>query len=149
MLHQLSNRQARPDDQSGKRRLNPPQSRRDRRLGGESGCGKSTLGRSIVGLEKPQSGPVVFDGVDLGSLSGRRLREARRAVQYGFQDPYASLNDRQTVGEAINEALIIAGLRSQTEREARITELPRSVWRQRSGADSPLSSQAARGNASR
>ncbi|MER9876362.1 ABC transporter ATP-binding protein [Mesorhizobium sp. M0195] len=96
-------------------------------LVGESGCGKSTLGRSIVGLEKPQSGPVVFDGVDLGSLSGRRLREARRAVQYVFQDPYASLNDRQTVGEAINEALIIAGLRSQTEREARITELLNQV----------------------
>ncbi|MER9631175.1 ABC transporter ATP-binding protein [Mesorhizobium sp. M0296] len=96
-------------------------------LVGESGCGKSTLGRSIVGLEKPQSGRVVFDGIDLGSLSGRRLREARRAVQYVFQDPYASLNDRQTVGEAINEALIIAGLRSQTEREGRIAELLNQV----------------------
>ncbi|ESX27455.1 MULTISPECIES: oligopeptide/dipeptide ABC transporter ATP-binding protein [unclassified Mesorhizobium] len=92
-------------------------------LVGESGCGKSTLGRSIVGLEKPQSGRVIFDGVDLGSLSGGRLREVRRAVQYVFQDPYASLNDRQTVGEAIAEALIIKGMRSKEQRAARTTEL--------------------------
>lgn len=92
-------------------------------LVGESGCGKSTLGRSIVGLEKPQSGRVVFNGVDLGSLSGRGLREARRAVQYVFQDPYASLNDRQTVGEAIGEALIISGMTSSEKRVARTTEL--------------------------
>nr|WP_245445038.1 ABC transporter ATP-binding protein [Mesorhizobium soli] len=92
-------------------------------LVGESGCGKSTLGRSIVGLEKPESGRVIFDGVDLGSLSGNRLRAARRAVQYVFQDPYASLNDRQTVGEAIDEALIIVGVASKAERSARIGQL--------------------------
>ncbi|MEK1931990.1 MAG: oligopeptide/dipeptide ABC transporter ATP-binding protein [Pararhizobium sp.] len=92
-------------------------------LVGESGCGKSTLGRSIVGLEKPQSGRVMLDGVDLGTLSGRRLRDARRAIQYVFQDPYASLNDRQTVGEAIGEALIIRGLRSREDRNARTADL--------------------------
>lgn len=92
-------------------------------LVGESGCGKSTLGRSIVGLEKPVSGRVIFDGADLGTLGGNRLRTARRAIQYVFQDPYASLNDRQTVGEAIDEALIIAGVASKADRTARIGQL--------------------------
>jgi peptide/nickel transport system ATP-binding protein len=92
-------------------------------LVGESGCGKSTLGRSIVGLERPQSGRVLLDGVDLGTLSGRELRETRRAIQYVFQDPYASLNDRQTIGEAITEALIIHGVVDRTEQRRRILEL--------------------------
>ena len=92
-------------------------------LVGESGCGKSTLGRSIVGLEKPEMGRVIFEGVDLGTLSGNRLRAARRAIQYVFQDPYASLNDRQTVGEAIDEALIIAGVASKSERFAKVGQL--------------------------
>jgi peptide/nickel transport system ATP-binding protein len=92
-------------------------------LVGESGCGKSTLGRSIVGLERPQSGRVVFDGVDLSKLSGRALREKRRAIQYVFQDPYASLNDRQTIGEAIAEALIIVGITDRVEQLRRIRML--------------------------
>ncbi|MDW9570866.1 ATP-binding cassette domain-containing protein [Sinorhizobium meliloti] len=92
-------------------------------LVGESGCGKSTLGRSIVGLETPKSGKVVLNGVALGTLSGKRLREARRAIQYVFQDPYASLNDRQTIGEAIEEALIIGGMTSKENRIARTSEL--------------------------
>jgi peptide/nickel transport system ATP-binding protein len=92
-------------------------------LVGESGCGKSTLGRSIVGLERPQSGRVMFDGVDLSKLSGRALREKRRAIQYVFQDPYASLNDRQTIGEAIAEALIIIGVSGKNQQRRRIHTL--------------------------
>ncbi|MDO9415521.1 ABC transporter ATP-binding protein [Pararhizobium sp.] len=92
-------------------------------LVGESGCGKSTLGRSIVGLERPDSGRIMLDGVDLGSLGGARLRKARRAVQYVFQDPYASLNERQTVAETIREALLIGGLSLRTDQERRVSEL--------------------------
>jgi peptide/nickel transport system ATP-binding protein len=66
---------------------------------------------------------VLLDGVDLSTLSGRRLRETRRAVQYVFQDPYASLNDRQTIGEAIAEALIIHGLADRDEQRRRIHRL--------------------------
>jgi peptide/nickel transport system ATP-binding protein len=92
-------------------------------LVGESGCGKSTLGRSIVGLERPQAGRVLLDDVDLSTLNGRRLRETRRAIQYVFQDPYASLNDRQTIGEAIAEALIIHGIAERAEQHRRILRL--------------------------
>ncbi|QPI27391.1 ABC transporter ATP-binding protein (plasmid) [Sinorhizobium meliloti] len=92
-------------------------------LVGESGCGKSTLGRTIVGLEKATSGRVLLDGVDLSSLSGAALRRSRRALQYVFQDPYSSLNDRQTVGETIDEALLIDGTYSLDERSRRTKEL--------------------------
>lgn len=92
-------------------------------LVGESGCGKSTLGRTIVGLEQATSGRVLFDGVDLSSLSGSALRSRRRPLQYVFQDPYSSLNERQTIGEAIDEALLIDGMKSKPARERRIKEL--------------------------
>jgi len=92
-------------------------------LVGESGCGKSTLGRSIVGLERPQSGRILLDDVDLSGLGGRELRETRRAVQYVFQDPYASLNDRQTIGEAITEALVIIGIHDRIRQRRRVHEL--------------------------
>lgn len=92
-------------------------------LVGESGCGKSTLGRSIVGLERPHSGRVLLDGVDLSTLGGATLRQTRRAIQYVFQDPYASLNDRQTIGEAITEALVIIGIRDREEHRRRVRRL--------------------------
>jgi peptide/nickel transport system ATP-binding protein len=76
---------------------------------GESGCGKTSLGRSIVGLAQPSAGQIILDGTDLSALKGRALRKFRSAIQYVFQDPYSSLNDRQTIGEALAEALTIAG----------------------------------------
>lgn len=92
-------------------------------LVGESGCGKSTLGRSIVGLETPTSGQILLEGTDLSELRGHELRSTRRAIQYVFQDPYASLNDRQTIGEAICEALAINGLRELNQQHRRVSDL--------------------------
>jgi peptide/nickel transport system ATP-binding protein len=66
-------------------------------LVGESGCGKSTLGRAILNLETPTEGSVVFDGEDIASLSGERLRRKRKDIQMVFQDPMGSLDPRQSV----------------------------------------------------
>ncbi len=74
---------------------------------GESGSGKTTLARTIIGLERPESGRVVFDGRDLPDLSGAELRRARRQIQMIFQDPYAALNPRLTVAQIISEAWAI------------------------------------------
>ncbi|RCK68612.1 dipeptide ABC transporter ATP-binding protein [Desertihabitans brevis] len=70
---------------------------------GESGCGKSTLGRLLVQLERPTSGSLVFDGVDMTQQSGNALRRLRRDIQIVFQDPYTSLNPRKTVGDIVGE----------------------------------------------
>jgi oligopeptide/dipeptide ABC transporter ATP-binding protein len=83
---------------------------------GESGCGKSTLARLLVRLEQPTGGTVEFDGVDLTPLSGARLRARRRRMQMVFQDPYASLNPRQLVGDAIGEVLRVHKLRGGRRR---------------------------------
>jgi peptide/nickel transport system ATP-binding protein len=90
---------------------------------GESGCGKSSLGRSIVGLAQPSSGQVILNGVDLATLKGSALRKTRAQIQYIFQDPYSSLNDRQTISEALQEALVIAGLQDPEQRAARVDAL--------------------------
>ncbi len=76
-------------------------------LVGESGCGKSTTGRTILQLYRPTSGAVFFDGVDLVKLKGQELRKMRRRMQIIFQDPYASLNPRMTVGEIISDPLLV------------------------------------------
>ncbi len=80
-------------------------------LVGESGCGKSTAGRAILQLHKPTSGQVLFKGKDLTKLKANEMRGVRRDVQMIFQDPYASLNPRMTVGDIIGEPIEVHGLR--------------------------------------
>ncbi len=96
-------------------------------LVGESGCGKSTLGRTIVGLERARSGQILFRGQDLLALRGAQGNATRRKVQYIFQDPLSSLSPRQTVGEAIDEALLINGEGNRAARKARVAELLQAV----------------------
>ncbi len=72
-------------------------------LVGESGCGKSTVARTIVGLEKSESGHIYFNGLDLAKLSNRRMRKVRKDIQFIFQDPFASLHPKMTVKELIQE----------------------------------------------
>jgi oligopeptide transport system ATP-binding protein len=76
-------------------------------LVGESGCGKSTTGNSILQLERPTAGQVVFEGIELTTIKGEALRRMRRRMQMIFQDPYASLNPRMTVGRIVAEPLIV------------------------------------------
>ena len=97
-------------------------------LVGESGCGKSSLGRAIVGINKPRSGDIRINGQDVTHLYGRSLHDFRREVQMIFQDPYASLNPRMTIGEILSEPMVIHGLyHSAGAREERVTELLRTV----------------------
>lgn len=92
-------------------------------LVGESGCGKSTIGRSLIGLETPRSGSIVFNGQELTQISGSQLQKLRRNIQYVFQDPYAALDPRLTVGFSIMEPLLIHKVCSRQEAERRVGEL--------------------------
>ena len=97
-------------------------------LVGESGCGKSTLGRTIVRIYDPTEGKVFYKGQDIGRLKGDELKKFRKEVQMIFQDPYASLNARMTVGEIIREPMDIHHLYgSKQEREERVSQLLETV----------------------
>jgi oligopeptide/dipeptide ABC transporter ATP-binding protein len=86
-------------------------------LVGESGCGKSTLALTLMGLETPTQGAVVFDGQDITGLQGPEMKEIRRHIQMVFQDPYESLNPLMTAGELVAEPLVVHKLApSKTER---------------------------------
>jgi oligopeptide transport system ATP-binding protein len=92
-------------------------------LVGESGCGKSTTGRTILQLYKPTAGTVTFDGIDLVALKGEQLRKMRRKMQMIFQDPYASLNPRMTVGEIVAEPLSVHNVAKGKEMRDQVKEL--------------------------
>ena len=92
-------------------------------LVGESGSGKTTVGRSILRLIEPTAGSVLFNGVEITELSKRQMREYRKEMQIIFQDPFASLNPRMTVGDIVGEALTIHGLAKGKAKEERVADL--------------------------
>jgi oligopeptide/dipeptide ABC transporter ATP-binding protein len=105
-------------------------------LVGESGCGKTTVARLVLRLEAPTAGRVLFDGVDLLTLSSKALRAKRRELQIVFQDPMGSLNPRMTVGEILSEPLRVHRVASRADIDARVDALLEQVgipasWRRR------------------
>jgi peptide/nickel transport system ATP-binding protein/oligopeptide transport system ATP-binding protein len=99
--------------------------RRGETLGlvGESGCGKTTTGRTVLRLEQATAGEVLFEGKDVLRAGGRQMKGLRRDMQIVFQDPYASLDPRLTVGESVAEGLVIHGIGTQSERRERVREV--------------------------
>jgi oligopeptide/dipeptide ABC transporter ATP-binding protein len=96
-------------------------------LVGESGCGKSTAGRTILRLLKPTEGQILFDGKDITRVSGKHLREIRKDMQMVFQDPYASLNPMQMVGDIIAEPIYNFMKKSKAELKQEVMELLEKV----------------------
>lgn len=96
-------------------------------LVGESGCGKSTLGRTMIRLYEPTSGSVEFKGQDFLKLNGDDLRKNRRNIQMIFQDPYASLDPRMTVGQILQQPLDVHGIGTLADRKKRVFELLSTV----------------------
>src|SRR4029077_9302253 len=92
-------------------------------LVGESGCGKTTIGRMLVGLDKPTSGMISFDGKDLARSSGRQYRHERRDIQYMFQDSYASLDPRMRAGAILREPMVVQHIGSRQEQGRRVAEM--------------------------
>jgi peptide/nickel transport system ATP-binding protein len=92
-------------------------------LVGESGCGKSTTGQTILRLVEPTDGRIIFNGTDLRSLDARQMRSMRTQIQMIFQDPYASLNPRITIGDAIAEPIVTHGLGDRAFARAKVEEL--------------------------
>jgi oligopeptide transport system ATP-binding protein len=92
-------------------------------LVGESGCGKSTTGRAILQLHTPTAGQVYFENQEITAMKGESLRRMRRRMQMIFQDPYASLNPRMTVGSIIGEPLEVHNILKRSERRERVKEL--------------------------
>lgn len=103
--------------------------RRGETLGlvGESGCGKSTLGRAILQLHRPTAGKVSYNGEELCSMNSRELRRMRRKMQLIFQDPFASLNPRMSIGAIIAEPMAIHNLVPYRERRERVEQLLKEV----------------------
>ena len=94
---------------------------------GESGCGKSTLGKTLLRLHHPTGGTVLFNGIDLCSLSGREMTARRKDLQMIFQDPYESLNPRHTVGDILEEPFVIHGVGDTSFRRNEVLRLLKRV----------------------
>ena len=94
---------------------------------GESGCGKSSMGRTILKIHDSTSGKIIFDGVDITKFSNKQMNPYRKRMQMIFQDPYASLNPRMTVGEIIEEPMIIHNMGTPKERKAIVQDLIQTV----------------------
>jgi peptide/nickel transport system ATP-binding protein/oligopeptide transport system ATP-binding protein len=92
-------------------------------LVGESGCGKTTVGRTILRLEKPTAGEVLFDGKDMLRARGRKLKALRRQMQIIFQDPFSSLDPRLQIGESVAEGLVVHRIGNASERADRVRDV--------------------------